>query len=270
MTTFLFWNINQKPLENIIKALVDEHQVDVLILAECNISPAVMLQALNPEPPVQFHFTDSLCNKIVIYTRCAQNAFKLVEETSRLTIRQLRITSKLDILLAATHLPSKQDWSDESQILLCAELIRLIEESEERVGHKRTVLVGDFNMNPFEAGVVAASGLHAVMTKDIAEKKNRTVQGKQYNYFYNPMWGHFGDATEGPAGTYYYRRAELRVLFWNMYDQVLIRPDLLSHFQSEKLKILSGYRSQSFLSTKGIPDRAVASDHLPLLFKLNL
>lgn len=270
MTTFLFWNINRKPLEKVIKALVDEHQIDVLILAECNISPAVMLQVLNPELSAEFHLPDSLCEKIVIYTRFAKNSLEPVEETSRLTIRQLRVPTKTNILLAATHLPSKRDWSDESQILLCAELIRLIDEAEERVGHKRTVLVGDLNMNPFEAGIVAASGLYAVMTRGIAEKKKRTVQSKQYQYFYNPMWGHFGDVTEEPAGTYYYKRAELKVLFWNMYDQVLIRPDLFPHFHSEELKILSGYQSQSFLSTEGIPDRAVASDHLPLLFKLNL
>ncbi len=270
MTTFLFWNINQKPLENVIKALVDEHQVDVLILAECNISPAVMLRTLNPEPPAEFNLPVSLCEKIVIYTRFAREFLEPAFETNRLTIRRLKLPARTEILLAAIHFISKKDWRDESQSFECTELARIIGEVEEREGHKRTLLVGDLNMNPFEAGVVAASGLHAVMTRNIALKRERTVQDKSYHFFYNPMWGCFGDATEGPPGSYYQARAEQQTFFWNIFDQVLLRPDLLPFFRNDDLKILSGHRTLSFLSARGTPDRSVTSDHLPLLFKLNL
>jgi hypothetical protein len=37
--TFLFWNINRKPLGHLIAELVEEHQVDILLLAECSIPP---------------------------------------------------------------------------------------------------------------------------------------------------------------------------------------------------------------------------------------
>lgn len=270
MTTFLFWNINQKPLENVIKALVDEHQVDVLILAECNISPAVMLQTLNPEPPAEFHLPDSLCEKIVIYTRFAREFLEPALETDRLTIRRLKLPAKTEIILSAVHFPSKVHWSDESQSFECTELARMIGDVEGQDGHKRTILVGDLNMNPFESGVVAASGLHAVMTKDIALRRERKVQNKPYPFFYNPMWGCFGDAAEGPPGSYYYASAEHKTYFWNLFDQVLLRPDLLPLFRNDDLKILSGHSTQSFLSARGTPDSSVVSDHLPLLFKLNL
>ena len=43
---------------------------------------------------------------------------------------------------------------------------------ENKAGHKRTVLVGDLNMNPFETGLVTASGLNATMTRKLPRRKN--------------------------------------------------------------------------------------------------
>src|SRR5438309_1508473 len=125
-------------------------------------------------------------------------------------------------------------------------------------------------MNPFEDGVVEARGLHAVMARQTAQNRSRTIQARRYHFFYNPMWGFFGDATEGPPGTCYYARTEQGVFFWNMFDQVLVRPDLLPYFRNEDLKIITGDGRTSFLSRKGLPKRSVVSDHLPVLFKLTL
>jgi hypothetical protein len=47
MTTFLFWNLNKRLLEDIVAETADLHHVDVLILAECEIPSYVMLEALN-------------------------------------------------------------------------------------------------------------------------------------------------------------------------------------------------------------------------------
>lgn len=125
-------------------------------------------------------------------------------------------------------------------------------------------------MNPFEEGVFAAAGLNAVMTKEVARRVARTIQGRRYSFFYNPMWGHFGDRTEGPPGTYYYDRAEHATLFWHMFDQVLLRPDVIDLFCDQELRILTDDGDISFLSTNGLPNATTASDHLPILFSLDL
>lgn len=65
-------------------------------------------------------------------------------------------------------------------------------------------------------------------------------------------------------------RADHNALFWNMYDPVLIRPDLLNVFDNSELKILTTDGYETLLSEKGRPDRINGSDHLPILFKLNL
>ena len=48
MTTILFWNINKKPLLQEIVFLCHANKVDILVLAECQLSDVAVLQAINP------------------------------------------------------------------------------------------------------------------------------------------------------------------------------------------------------------------------------
>jgi hypothetical protein len=143
--------------------------------------------------------------------------------------------------------------------------------AEEAAGHARTVLVGDLNMNPYDDGVVVTRGLHAVPTRAIARREARRVKFESNVFFYNPMWRHFGERPEGHAGTYYYSSPKARADFWNIYDQVLLRPELLPHFRDEDLEVLHNDSAAGVsLLRKGIPDHGGISDHLPILFRLQL
>lgn len=269
---FLFWNLQKKPLERFITNLAHEHKVDVLMLAECSIHPSILLTSLNHIDKAQYHYSSQIgCEKIEVFTRFPRRFIKIVREDSRFTIRHLLIPTKTNILLAIAHLPSKMYFSDSSQVMMSTKLANEIELAEKQVGHFRTVLVGDLNMNPFEDGVVSAIGLHATMSRKIAERKSRTVQSKEYIFFYNPMWNFLGDETRSKTpGTYYFNQAEYRNFYWNTFDQVLIRPDLLPLFHIEDLQILDSDGKISFLSKDGLPNPNTVSDHLPIIFKLNL
>jgi hypothetical protein len=247
-----------------------QYQVDVLILAECTIEPAVMLNTLNQKNRPNFHLTTSNCDRIVIYTRFPSKFLRPLKETSRISIRRLTLPAQTEVLLVAVHLPSRYRWERDDLRGECAELASLVREVEERVGHTRTVLVGDLNADPFEDGLVEATGLHAVMTREVALREQRTIQSRQYPFFYNPMWGYFGDATPGPPGTYYYPGTGHVEYFWHIFDQVLVRPQLLDCFRNEHLKILTSDGDLSFLTARGLPDKAYVSDHLPILFTLDL
>ena len=142
----------------------------------------------------------------------------------------------------------------------------VIQREKER-RHRRTVLVGDFNMNPFDKGIVAAGGLHAVMTRDIARKDERMVAARSYPFLYNPMWGCFGDRTEGPPGSHYFLGKHVSY-FWNLYDQVMLRPALMDSLR--ELRILVAEEQTSLLNAQGYPNPTVGSDHLPILFRLEL
>ncbi len=268
MTTFLFWNVNNQPLQEIITHLSSHYDIDVLMFAEFSIGPDILLKTLNQKGRPKFFYAPSIgCERIKIFTRFLDHFIKPVFESHRLTIRHLCLPGQTDILLAVSHFPGKIHWDDHSQALESVELATSIRFSEEKIGHSRTILVGDLNMNPFEDGVVSAIGLHATMSKRIAEKKDRVVQEKRYPFFYNPMWNFFGDASPGPPGTYYYSKSRHKEYFWNTFDQVLIRPELLSLFDNKGLLIIESVANTSLLKSDGLPS---VSDHLPILFKLNL
>ena len=82
------------------------------------------------------------------------------------------------------------------------------------------------------------------------------------------MWSHFGDATSDTAASHYYDAGEHVNHYWNMFDQVLLRPDLASRFVPKSLSILKRIGAKSLVRLNGRPDRAAASDHLPLLFAI--
>jgi hypothetical protein len=169
------------------------------------------------------------------------------------------------------HFPSKLGQDPIDQTMFVVKFSEILARAEDNVGHSRTLLVGDLNMNPYEDGLVATRCLHAVSTKEIARRPPRRVKFESNPYFYNPMWAHFGERNEGHAGTYYYPSPKARSDFWNIYGQVLLRPDLPAYFRNEELQVLHQDvdANQSFLTMEGHPDRESVSDHLPILFRLH-
>ena len=268
--SFLFWNLNRRPLLSLVAGLVREHRIDVVILAECEIPVVGLLDELNSAESAKFSFPPNMSSHLTILTRFPRESLQMVRDTGGVAIRRLVPPVGLDILLVAVHLPSKMHQTDSDQGLSCTRIVRFVEEAERSVNHTRTIVVGDFNMNPFEFGVVGAEGFHAVMTRRAAAKGARTVQGEERRFFYNPMWGYFGDVSPGPPGTYYYNSSSQVNYYWNIFDQILIRPDLLERFNNSDVAILTSAGRLSLLSDQQIPNREIGSDHLPILLRLDL
>jgi len=269
MLTFLFWNLGGRKRLDILANLVQRHAVDILLLAECNIPAGKVLERLNPKKN-QFYFVPSGCQKITIFTRFAADFFPQQGGGDDFTFRRLTLPNRSpELLVGIVHFPSKLRQKQEDQIGYAVGFSRVLNNMEETVGHQRTILVGDMNMNPYEDAVVMATGLHAVMTRKLAERPVRKVKFPSNPYFYNPMWSHFGDGKPTPPGTFFYSTPKQRADFWNIYDQVLLRQELLPYFRNEDLRILHSDGSTSFMKDD-VPDDSVASDHLPILFCLNL
>ena len=269
MVNFLFWNLNKNYSLDLLVRLVNNHAVDIVMLAECPMKTTEILLGLNVNANALFHDNPGQCNRIMIISKLPKARVKPIFETDRITIRQLRIPNRLELLLAVVHLQSKLHQSEDSQKFEATEIAKDIIRMENKVKHNRTLLVGDLNMNPFEHGIVAASGLHATMDRRIAEQGKRMVHTKEFPFFYNPMWSLLGDASEYPPGSYYRRESGQVAYFWHMFDQVLIRPELLPNFENKHLKILDT-DGQISLLRNGFPDKKIASDHLPILFRLNI
>lgn len=263
----LFWNINRKPLSSEIKSLCDCYDVDVLILAENTMQDAELLPTLNENNDRIFIAPFNPSKKISFYTRI--HSFELVHDNDSWgSIRKLVHPLGIEILLVAVHIPSKLHSTENEQAFISTRIANEIDKRELEQGHTRTIVIGDFNMNPFETGLVSADGFHGVMDKHIALKERRTVFGEEKKLFYNPMWSRIGDDSEGCAGTYYYNSSNMINYFWNAFDQVLLRPSLLPCFTQHDLKVIDRIDEVSLIKNDKISDQF--SDHLPLMIKLSI
>jgi endonuclease/exonuclease/phosphatase family metal-dependent hydrolase len=271
MLNVLFWNLRRNPLQEFVGRLATRWSLDIIILAESEgVPPATLLSVLNPMGASSYYHVPLLgCEKLEIYVRFSTEFLTPVAETHRLTVRHLQLPGTIDILVAAVHFPDKRSMSGASQAFEAITLAEVLRRAERQVGHQRTILVGDLNMNPFEDGMVGAQALHAIMDRSVARRAERKVQGVSYPYFYNPMWSLFGDASPGPSGTYYYSKAESVVYFWNIFDQVLIRPTLIERFPHERLMILTSDGLTQLQNRRGEPEPEI-SDHFPIVFSLDL
>lgn len=267
---FLFWNLNGKNLKDEVVNIVLHHDIDILILAENGIkSSQLLLELNNKELVFNPNHPASLCDKVQLFSKFDHTHIRPIQENSRMSVRRLELPKFEPINIAALHLFDKGNNNSESQSQNTSLLSQEIEDFEQEYDGK-TIVIGDFNMNPFEIGMIKANGLHAVMSSKLAEKGTRIVSKKAYKFFYNPMWSLYGDVKNNVTGSYYYQNSELVTYPWNIFDQLLIRPSLVPNFVKESIAFLDNDGKKSLLTKNGIPNRTKYSDHLPLIFTLNL
>lgn len=270
MLSVLFWNLMGRRIEALCANLVLRHDVDILVLAECQ-HPAAMLRTLNRIPGGRtFHRHQTVNkNRLALFSRFPRIEFTEVESTQRYSVHALITGSCDELLIASVHATSGLRVSEVEQDEELRALRTRIAEIEDTRGHTRTLLIGDLNADPFDRRVQAATGLHAEKTRSIAGQASRRVQGVTYRFFYNPMWRFLGQQPPAAAGTYYRRKAEHATRFWHLFDQALLRPSLLPYFADAHVSILTSDGTTSFQKADGTPDRKVASDHFPIMINLS-
>ena len=279
----LFWNIQKKSsLFDTIAEIVDEEQIDILLLtefpyADSNGNPQnyipLMCSTLKNKVDMSYDYFVSTKKRVEVFYK--SNIVKLSEMKDMPLISVCKIERRggLDKLsLVFFHLESKVNLDADEQSE-SAEDVRIEIESYENKYQpdRKTIVCGDFNMNPFEKGMVKAKGFHAVMDEKTAKRKSRKYKNKEYHYFYNPMWGFLGDLGRGEvSGTYYFSKSSHIMYFWNIYDQVLVRPEALQYFDKDSLKIITKKTGKyNLLSKSGLISK-LYSDHLPIKYTINL
>lgn len=282
MAGILFWNLRvrqeadrvarETAICEVLTRLVRDRSPEVLVFSECVIPEDVLGHALNAAGRGRYVFPQSRSRRIRLWTRLS--AASVVDRyngrvSDRITIRELTFPRFVPVLLVGVHLPDRQRLTtEEGRGLAVTEVAAKVRQIERDCGHSRTLLVGDLNMNPYEAGVVGTQALHAVMTRELTTTVAGLKPRERHSCFYNPMWSCFGDVSGGPAGTYYWANAEEPTNhFWQLYDQALIRPDLLAQFV--RVEIVAHDGQESLLTGTGRPRARTLSDHLPLYCEFN-
>lgn len=268
-----FWNLNKNNISDVIVQMMIENGLDIICLAEVK-SNELIIDIIKKYKKIKkenlFHIHNSK-DKVIVLSRLQSNLFEDVSflyQSSRLISFKLELKNKIILNLIFIHFHSKNNWSDISLAMECTTIASAIKNVEISTKSENTILIGDFNMNPFESGLISTTGLNTISDKNFLKtQKSRVVDETNYNFFYNPMWNFFGDKNE-IKGTYYYRTPGNISYEWNIFDQILIRPSLIKYLDDDSIKIISRISTQSLLTNySSRPDKKI-SDHLPIAINL--
>jgi exonuclease III len=266
--TVVSWNLARKNLRELAAQLVYDQSADILALQELG-NDWKDDEFFSRTHGTYRRIEPCTTQRVRFFTRLPDDRVHVVDERQDGRIVCCRVLGpSVRVLCAAVHLPSKQHATELDQFALAVRYSESLREIEHRYPQDRLVICGDFNMNPFEPGMVSSEGFHAVMAKRLARRSGRIVQDIRRPFFYNPMWSQFGDETPGPPGTYFRSGSSSVEYFWNMFDQVLIRPELCDRLTD--VRVLQSIGAASITLRSGRPNRRLASDHLPIAFALDL
>ncbi|WP_346677246.1 hypothetical protein [Erysipelatoclostridium sp. An173] len=258
----LFWNTYKNAdINSIIAELVAENNISIVVLAEYIAEIDDLLKILLLQYGLKMRLYDNCCDRITIIGKIKDVEMRFDNDHT-----SIQIINGKDIL-CCTHLNSKiySDHDAQRQIHI-EQLMREICNIEKDIHSENTIIVGDFNINPYDASCLDARYFHSLPVYEETKRKSRSVAGNEYAMFYNPMWRFLGDKKQ-PYGTYYHNNSKSINTYWNLYDQVIIRPVLRDRFVDDSLKIVTETQSRYLIDSKGHPDKSI-SDHLPIIFEI--
>lgn len=270
MVSILFWNTNQIDNSEQIGNICLEKDIDILLLAECKIDSDILLNRMNSLQPER-NYVEYIYGESAVRFISRFPASMIIPEfdNGRVSVRRFKPPIGREISIVAVHLPSQLHTDELERYAYTRSVRSEIEAIEERIQHRNTIIIGDLNMDPFDMPLTAADGFHAMMDKKIAQKPHRVAMGTKYSFFYNPMWSRLGDTSAGPVGTYYYSKGgAINNRYWHLFDQILLRPDLLDFFDDKDLEVISNINGVSLIQRNKI-DKNI-SDHLPIMLNLTI
>jgi len=253
-------------LQNEIVNLCNQEDADIIILAEYR---EIDFQNFTRCYPDFFDFYERIQiddkSRVVMLKKRRLN-ISVIYESNYFSAYKIKNT-KIEVLIFGLHLPS-QLYNNISELNTHAGVVlRDIQKIEQEHDNFRSIIIGDFNLNPFDEGMISATGFNSVMCPNIAQKISRKHLHVDYPFYYNPMWGLMGRFDSKIKGTYYYDKG----VFWNTFDQILLNPSLINCFTSNDIYIIENINNISLINTRSFrPNNKDFSDHLPIKINLNL
>ena len=256
----LFWNLKKNSIEKWLEELIKEQDIDIVILAEYDgISMQQLLNDLHGDYK-QYDGYD-YCKKI---TLIAKNDISVTvkREQGRYVLYSVT-TANSAYIIAGIHLSAKPYADTNTRKCEIRTLVQDICELENKEKSWKTVVIGDFNCNPFDEELIQKDSFNTVLFKKVIEKHEFVVYcGRKYRRFYNPIINYLKEETE-TYGSYYYS-AGSAPLIWNCFDQILVRKIMRNSIGNiEYCKSINGKRL-----LKDVRPNFRISDHLPLVCEI--
>ena len=260
----LFWNTHRKKLDNAICTLASDLDVNVILLVEYPSGPAGLVAALRNKVDSGFFAPLHITDKFLCVSNDISLSLNELASEPRFSMRRLFHDSRSAILVTIHGVdPINHDIDHRNGH--AQTLFGQIKHLSNHYQTQRLVVIGDFNVNPFDKCMTLPMAYNSLMTRECVKRAKRDYQFADYDFFYNPMWSLFGDLNDGPPGTYYY--GSTRGMYgWNMLDQAMLHHSLADYLDS--IRIVSSTMNLNLADSRGHPNNKVYSDHFPILLTL--
>jgi len=246
-------------------ALAASTEADVIVLNENAIPSQQVLSELHKHVSPNFFIPNATSEKrFHCYCRRPELDMSEVHSGFRTSVRTIRVGTHR-LLLAIVHGVDARNYDSETRQSFAQSLSDELKFVKQERETSKLVVIGDFNMNPFDRGMNLAAGLNAMMTRECVAPGVRRHLNQEYDLYYNPMWSLFGDISAGPAGTVFDTSSQ-GPYGWSMFDQVVLNHSVVELF--EDVQILTDTGEHSLMNEKGRPDTKTVSDHFPIMLTL--
>lgn len=259
----LFWNLYNKQNSKSIKDLLQYRDVDIAIFCEYEKTNFSSITTNNETYELEEKKGGN--HKIQAIYKKRFNLL-LTREQSRYTIYVFDNGVEI-VVIAGLHLKSNVNGNASYAHMATLRDLNLdIENAEKEYKTDKTILIGDFNANPFSPELTLPEGLDAVLFKDvISAKEVHKHDNKNYRRFYNPTLTMLSEEDKAYGSHYYSSGGDY--LYWYTYDQVIVRKSLMDRINI--IEFCKRVGDRSFVSKKGLPNKNM-SDHLPLLVEVDI
>ena len=286
---FLHWNVKGMKgadMKNGLQDLIYVKKPDVIIISESHDRVEKIMLSLGYFR-INFHKRQygSVTKFIEIYSVQQQVTLTPVKDFDSIVCTAFEYSGQT-YLVHGVHFSSKRSKGSNYDTHRIAMLeyrlnIKKVEDDIHKLRSNQkvplSIIVGDFNCNPFENAMTAIDGFHALdLSNNYPNKLN------SHHFYLNPsllpMGGLNGSAGNHlPVGTYYFGNKNLKNAsqkFWNMYDGVIISPGLKKNYLSgSNLNIISSINNSNkthafYNSANDTINHSDYSDHLPITFNL--
>lgn len=256
-----FWNIGRN--DDAVILLARTEAPDIMAVAECK-APRDLAAALSDVDRRWQHVTGTGA-RITLFRRGARCQPRVAAE--RFCVSRVRGREGMSLTLAVVHFRSRMYATASDISIDCGVLRHELLAAERAAGRQDTVVLGDFNLDPYDYGLCDRRLMLGVMDRRLAVRLARSKDAETRGaVFYNPMWSRMGDDSPGPPGTYYASSDDHHDYRFHTFDQVLVRPSLLPRLASVTVPRRLG--ETPLVTEMDLPRQGALSDHLPLIVEL--
>lgn len=256
----LYWNIKTDANLEYAIQMAGISNPDVMFLSEVT-EGALVKSALPLERVGYEHFPNPGCKRVQIIKRRSV-ALSLGIQGSRFT--SVFIDS-LSLHIVSVHMKS-QTWTSLDELRYGLNELRLRIDGIGASSETRILVLGDFNVNPFDLPMTAYDGFGATNSHNTTTAQ---ITGSTKSLYFNPTWQLYS-RTHCP-GTYYHRRpsnTSFDVLDYHYLDQVLISEKLKDDLLDQSMEIIENVIDFSLVDA--MKHNEPKTDHLPLSYELQL